>query len=148
MQGNSRRIGTELIGITNSLRRVAVDPRLQQTDSRLTSMQTMLLSYLHEHEDRDVYQKDLEKLFRIRRSTATGILQVLERDGYLIRRPAPQDARMKRLLLTAKGHRACEDANRRVEEMEQIMRGGMTPQELDQLFELLERIKINIAEWS
>ncbi len=139
MQETSRRIGTELIGITNALRRSAAD-------SQLTSMQTMLLSYLHEHDEQDLYQKDLEKLFRIRRSTATGILQVLERDGYLVRLPVPQDARLKKLMLTTKGQRACDEANRRVEQLEQTMRHGMTEQELTQLFELLERVKTNLGE--
>ena len=137
MQKTPRRIGTELIGITNVLRRAVAD-------SQLTSMQTMLLSYLYEHDGQDVYQKDLERLFQIRRSTATGILQILERDGYLIRLPVPQDARLKKLTLTTKGRRACDEAARRVEELERTMRRNMTEQELTQLFELLGHIKANL----
>ena len=48
-----------------------------------TMMQKMFLGYLDAHEGQPVFQKDLEAAFHIRRSTATGILQIMERDGLL-----------------------------------------------------------------
>ena len=54
----------------------------------------------------DVYQKDVEQEFRIRRSTATVMLQSLEQKGYLVRVASTEDARLKRILLTEKAIRA------------------------------------------
>ena len=65
-----------------------------------TMMQKLFLGYLDAHRDRDVYQKDLEATFHIRRSTASGILQIMVRDGLLVREPVEGDARLKRLVLT------------------------------------------------
>ena len=53
-----------------------------------TMMQKMFLGYLEVHEDQPVFQKDLESAFHIRRSTATGILQIMMRDGLIVRAPA------------------------------------------------------------
>jgi len=65
-----------------------------------TMMQKMFLGYLEVHEDQPVFQKDLESAFHIRRSTATGILQIMVRDGLIVREPVEGDARLKRLVLT------------------------------------------------
>ena len=50
----------------------------------------------------DIYQKDVEKEFQIRRSTATGTLQILEKNGFIRREPVKQDARLKKLVPTDK----------------------------------------------
>ena len=63
-------------------------------------MQKMFLGYLDAHDGQPVYQKDLESAFHIRRSTASGILQIMVRDGLLVREPVEGDARLKRLVLT------------------------------------------------
>ena len=46
-----------------------------------SQLQGGILGYLFDHEGQPVYQKDLEKEFRISRATATNTLQVMERDG-------------------------------------------------------------------
>ena len=52
-------------------------------DSLTTNMQRLVLHYiLFQSPERDIYQKDVEKEFQIRRSTATGTLQILEKNGF------------------------------------------------------------------
>lgn len=144
MQPTSRQVGLELIGLNNTLRRMAGEPQQPDCCERMTSMQIMILGYLDDHRDEDVFQKDLEKIFRIRRSTATGILKVMEREGYLTRRPVPQDARLKKLTLTARGQSFCNEAKRRSDEIEKKMLRGMTDREIETLFSLLGRLRDNL----
>ena len=61
-------------------------------------MKFILLRTLHT----DVYQKDIEEEFRIRKSTVTGILKLLEKNGFIRRESVPQDARLKRIVPTAR----------------------------------------------
>ena len=143
MQPTSQQVGLEIIGLNNTLRRLAGEPQLM-TGERMTSMQVMILGYLDEHRNDDVFQKDLEKIFRIRRSTATGILKVMERDGYLTRQPVPQDARLKKLMLTARGQSFCNEAKRRSDEIEAKMLCDMTPGEIEMLYSLLGRLRDNL----
>ena len=68
----------------------------------LSLVQAHTLRYLDEHKDEDVFQRDIEKVLNVRRSTCTEILNVLERDGYIERHSVNSDKRLKKLVLTAK----------------------------------------------
>ena len=49
-----------------------------------------------------VFQRDVEKAFGMSRSTATGILQLMERNGLISRENVESDARLKSLIPTEK----------------------------------------------
>lgn len=69
----------------------------------LTVMQKHVLNHiLLETLHRDVYQKDIEEEFQIRKSTASGILQLMEKNGYIYRESVKQDGRLKRIVPTKK----------------------------------------------
>ena len=52
----------------------------------LTTMQKHVLKFiLLETMHRDLYQKDIEEEFQIRKPTVTGILKLMEKNGYLQR---------------------------------------------------------------
>lgn len=69
----------------------------------LTIMQKHILKFiLLETMHRDIYQKDIEEEFQIRKSTVTGYVQLMEKNGFLTRESAKEDARKKRLVPTAK----------------------------------------------
>ena len=90
----NRQLGFELKAANNMIRRKM---------EVIFALQGPLLGYLyHKSRNGDVYQKDVEREFRIRRSTATVMLQSLEQKGYLIRVASTEDARLKRILLTEK----------------------------------------------
>ena len=46
-----------------------------------TLMHGWILRYLYEHQDAEIYQKDIEKYFGICRSGVTNIIQALEKKG-------------------------------------------------------------------
>ena len=58
-----------------------------EEDSGLTNMQSLVLHFIaFQTLERDIYQKDVEKAFQIRRSTATGICSVWKRkDTFTVR---------------------------------------------------------------
>lgn len=52
----------------------------------LTTMQKHVLKFiLLETMHRDLYQKDIEEEFQIRKPTVTGILKLMEKNGYIYR---------------------------------------------------------------
>ena len=55
---------------------------------------------------RDVYQRDIEQWFNIRRSSVTALLQGMAQDGFITRCAVEKDARLKRLVATDKGRAA------------------------------------------
>ena len=69
----------------------------------LTLMHGWIIRYLIENQDKDIYQKDIEKHCSIGRSTVTNILQLMEKKGLIRREAVPNDARLKKVMLTQKG---------------------------------------------
>ena len=66
----------------------------------LTVMQKHILKFiLLETLHREIYQKDIEEEFQIRKSTVTGILQLMEKNGFIYRESVEKDARLKRIVL-------------------------------------------------
>ena len=81
------RIGAEIGMLHNLLRRqMACMTEKTANAANVTGMQAMIVHHLLIHEKQgDIFQKDLENAFQMRRSTATGILQLMEQHG-IIRR--------------------------------------------------------------
>ena len=66
----------------------------------VTLMHGWILRYLYEHQDAEIYQKDIEKYFGICRSGVTNIIQALEKKGLVCRASVASDARLKKVMLT------------------------------------------------
>ncbi len=67
---------------------------------RPTKTQTWVINYLYENRGRDVFQRDIQEQFAVRRSTVTGILQLMEKNGWITRQSVGEDARLKKIVLT------------------------------------------------
>ena len=141
-----RHIGREIKALNNQIKRV-MDGRLGQfapNDDGPTGVQGMIIGYLYYRRDQDVYQRDVEAEFHIRRSTATGILQLLEKKGVIERLPVPSDARLKKLVLTPKALAVHEQIAREIEAMEAQLVQGLTPEEVDAFFHTIKKMRRNI----
>lgn len=72
-------------------------------NDELTIIQKHVLKFvLLESLHRDLYQKDIEEEFQIRKSTVTGILKLMEKHGYIYRESVKKDARLKKIVPTPK----------------------------------------------
>lgn len=69
----------------------------------VTGSQARLLVFLSiVSGEQDVFQKDIEEEFGVRPSSVTGLLQALERQGFIRRESVSRDARLKKIVLTEK----------------------------------------------
>lgn len=111
-----------------------------------TRMQCATMHFLRAHQEKDVFQKDLEAFFSISGATATNILKVMEKNELIRREPVPSDARLKKLVLTEKGI-AFDDASREnIVRLEEGMKKGFTEEELTIFREYLDRMTQNIVD--
>ena len=122
-----------------------VHQELNGATHRGTMMQKMFLGYLDAHEGTPVYQKDLEAAFHIRRSTASGILQIMVRDGLLVREPVEGDARLKRLVLTPIAMEPLAEMQQDILQVEQKATKGLTTEERKTLLSLLDKVITNLT---
>jgi DNA-binding MarR family transcriptional regulator len=110
-----------------------------------TMLHGRIIKYLCEKEDQDVFQRDIESLLDIRRSTATTILKCMEKNGLITRTSVSSDARLKKLCLTDKARGLHEQIADEFESVEALARCGLGQQELDCFFDVLEKIRHNFA---
>jgi DNA-binding MarR family transcriptional regulator len=110
----------------------------------LTGMQFAIVSYIaKESTERDVFQKDLEQKFDIRKSTVTGILNTMERDGLLLRETVPYDARLRKMILTDKALQAKKNSEQVIDTVENQLSKGLTEEEIATFLTILEKISKN-----
>lgn len=141
-----KRIAFVLRAIHNQIKLVIhkSSPRFEKAPK--TQLQGGILGYLYHHQDQPVYQRDLEKEFRISRATATNTLQVMERDGFIVRRALDRDARLKRIQMTEEAYQNHSQIESHMEMMESRMVAGMSEEDITQLRRLLGIIQNNLEE--
>ena len=111
----------------------------------LGEMGGQIVGYLCDHPDKALYQRDVEALFCIRRSTASHFLKDLEREGLLERRSVPQDARLKQLIPTEKAKSLHEGANRKIQQLEEQLAQGLSQEEIAQFLAIAAKIQRNLC---
>lgn len=115
---------------------------LAMSENGLTSIQSRILGHLRhaEEEKRDVFQKEIEEVFRIKRSSVTSVLQTLEKKGLLVRESVPEDARVKKLVLTDEARRMQVCTYHELGKMEKEIRALFTEEEFWQFLDYMNRI--------
>ena len=116
----------------------------QLEDDEFTEMQTKLLGFLCHNKDQEIYQKDIERVFYIRRSTASRLLKRLERDGLIVRQAVSKDARLKRVQTTPKADAAMQQITTRIQHVEAVLTQGLSEAEIEQFMETAEKLKKNL----
>lgn len=95
-------------------------------------MQGRVLHYLlGQPREQEIFQKDLEEEFNLRRSSATGILQLMEKNGYIERVPVEYDARLKKIVVLPKGLEASAAVDEDIRYVESKLQDGLTEEELE-----------------
>lgn len=142
---HKRHIGFEIKTTSNMIRRfMSSNPVLADSD-RLTGMHSWIIGYLYDESEKgDVFQRDIEANFTIRRSTASGILQLMEKNGLIIRESVDYDARLKKLVLTPKAKALHERVMREFDAIEARLSKDLTEAELNAFYSTMEKIRKNI----
>ncbi len=104
------------------------------------------MNYLYENRNKDIFQKDFENHFSIRRSTATKMLQLMEKNGLITRESVPSDARLKKIVLTEKAVETHKKVIECLKERDKILIKGITDSELEVLYSVCEKMKKNLEE--
>lgn len=128
--------------ISNRLRRRSL--KVQESIG-ITGAQGNILDYiLVESSHRSVYQKEIEKEFGLRPSTATEALKLLEERGLISRIPEEWDGRYKRIVFTPKAQAVKETLRREIEESESILLQGISPSDQEHFLETAAKMLKNL----
>ena len=97
---------------------------------QVTVMNGWIVKYLVLNQDKDIFQKDIEKEFGITKSTVAGIIKLMEKKGFIERISVPRDARLKKLVLTDKGREYEDKMGTQFRLDEQMYRENITDEAL------------------
>lgn len=146
-KNGNKPLGFELREIHNLIKSVIhrSRPESRPEGAPLTQLQGGILGYLyHQGQDRPIYQKNIEEVFRISRATATNTLQVMEKNGLIVRKAQDKDGRLKRIFMTDEARCGHMRMERGMERMERSMLEGLDEEEIRQLKALLGRVRKNL----
>ena len=138
----SKYLGILINKIANQLKR-KMDKEMNE-NYNLTKTQSLVLSYINSN--KEIYQKDIEKRFSIRRSTATEILNLMEKRNLIKRIPSKIDKRLNNIKITEEGLKLEKIGKEKIKELEKQMTKSLTKEEKKELIRLLEKVEQNLLE--
>lgn len=116
-------------------------------DCGLTTMQNRILHYiLMKSLECPVYQKDIEKEFRISKSTVTEVLQLMEKNGFIIRQSSKKDGRMKRIRPTEKAQMIQKEVIGNIRMVEEKLRAGVSEEDYRVCLKVLKKMSENLSK--
>lgn len=132
--------------------RVFMQEKLDIKDFKLkikpTRTQFTILSYLIEHRNEDIYQKDLEDILNLRRATVSGVLQTMEKNTLITRITDSNDTRTKKIILSERAKEIFKKNRKKFEEIEKIISKDISEEELDTFFCVINKMKKNLKDKS
>ena len=111
----------------------------------ITGVQSRIMHYiLVKCTDGPVFQRDVESAFGLSRSTATGILQLMEKDGLILRESVATDARLKSLIPTEKAAHLDAQIGECIHQTEERLTHGLSSAQLALFLETAARMYANL----
>jgi len=141
----NRETGKKIIILSNQIKR-SLDRAA--VDSGITGVQSHVLGILGEAQDakKDIFQKDIEEKFQIRRSSVTGILQLMEKRKLISRESVPYDARLKKIVLTQESMKLREHLRNNTYEFEKILIKGVSDEDLETFLRIINILSKNMSQ--
>ncbi|WP_407372381.1 MarR family winged helix-turn-helix transcriptional regulator [Carnobacterium sp.] len=143
---NEKEIGMEIRKLVNFIHRNVDSFKKEDEKYPITKMHGMIIGFLNNAKDEDVFQKDIEKKFSMRRSTTSKMLKSMEDKGLIERISIEKDARVKKLQLSEKGQSLVEEVTKEYQRIENLLIEGLTEEELDQFFKTIHKMQQNMLK--
>ena len=141
-----RAVGKEISRLAHTLYRTLYNCHADSFSEGISGANIRIIRFLADHKDRDIFQKDIEEEFSVRRSTVSKVLALMEDKGLIERKAVQSDARLKRLVLTARGEEIVRITTDAAIATESRLIEGFSEEELLTLRSFLNRMMQNLGE--
>ena len=134
------------IGRINHIISRKMDAAIINTISdNLTVSQAYVIDFISmAGKDKDIFQKDLEKHFDLKRSSISLMLNNMEKNDLIQRVPVAEDARLKKIILTEKAIELSKKIAYAIDSVEGILAENLNQDEINTFLNLLNKIRTNI----
>ncbi len=135
------------INLLSHMVKARLDATLQDLD--ITGMQSRVIYYILVHfQEGPVFQRDIEGAFGLSRSTATGILQQLEKKDIIHRESVASDARLKSLVPTQHAVELNAQVYACFRETDRLLTRGLSGGQVQLFKEMAAQMFRNLENWN
>ena len=136
----------EIKNLDHSIFRLLVkDCQIFKNSSFFTPTQMQIVGYILKNKEKIIFQKDLEQVLNLRRATVSGVLKTMEKNEWIQRKNALGDTRKKQILLHSKAEKIFLENQDKLEELEKILKKGLSEKELKSFFTLIKKMQENVT---
>ena len=139
-------VGVEVRKLSHMIKRCAMSTEAHQKADKLTGVHSWIIGYLFDNRDRDIFQRDLEESFNIRRSSVSNVLSLMERNELIERKPVEHDARLKKVVLTPRAIELHEMIGKDIAELEAAIIEGIPKDDLEIFFKTIGKMMNNLEK--
>lgn len=116
----------------------------KNSNYQLTPVQIVIIKYLVKNKNSIVYQKDIEKKLGLRKSTISGILSTMIKNGIITRTESTTDLRSKEIRLSDKGLELDKKMKKKAIEFENLLQNNIDPKDLEIFYKVTNQIQKNL----
>ena len=112
-----------------------------------SATQMIIMNYILNHQNEDIYQKDLEEVLHLRRATVSGVLQTMEKHELIERVLCDNDVRCKKIILKEKAKKMFDVKKMEFFKLEEVIKKGLSDEEIEIFCHIIESMQNNINEY-
>lgn len=139
-------ISRHLREINHLIYRELMSYRQSATDKDVSESGACIIAYLYDHNNQDIFQRDIEDEFKVRRSTVSAVISLLEENDYIKRVAVNTDRRLKKIVLTEKACSVVEKIKADRQKLEEKLCNGLSEEELSNFTATLLKIQQNLKQ--
>lgn len=122
------------------LKRISNDSFIRENN--ITPVQCEILNYLITNQI--IYQKDIESKLNIRRSTISGVLHTMEKNGLIKKEYNKSDARVNKIIITKKGMDINNTLKEKIKLINDIAFFNISDDEVNNFYNIIKKIIKNL----
>lgn len=136
------KLGLDISKINHIISRKMDTSVISAIDDNLTISQAYVIDFIcNEGKDKDVFQKDLESVFDLKRSSISLMLNNMEKSGLIERMLVKEDGRLKKIVLTEKSIKIYEKISDAIDLIENKLSENITEEEVKVFQNVLNKIR-------
>ncbi|WP_270507493.1 MarR family winged helix-turn-helix transcriptional regulator [Paraclostridium sordellii] len=142
---NKLKLGLDISKIHHIISRKMDASVINAIDDNLTISQAYVIDFISiEDKNKEIFQKDLEREFDLKRSSVSLMLNNMEKSDLIERVPVTEDARLKKIVLTEKSKKIYEKISIAIDSIENRLSEDITQEEIEVFQRVLEKIRNNL----
>lgn len=111
-----------------------------------TTTQCQIIEYILNNKNKDIYQKDLEKVLNLRRATVSGVLHTMEKNGLIKRVTDESDTRTKKIILNEKIPERFNEYSKKIKKIENNIIKDISDKDLEIFLKVISQMKESIKK--